>query len=218
MTIETTWIFIISLILLWIKPGPGQALKITTTLNSGFLAGFAIVIGIITGCVIFFLIASLGVGFITNFFSSASLYLQVIGGSYLIYLGIKNIINTKKKIIINSDNISARKTFIQNYSLGLFTNLANPLPIFFFLSIIPTLVPIGDLGTKDIAIGVLIIACVGLTVDGLLITLTHFIKETLSETKITNKISIATGIGFILIGLFLIYSAFFHNNFSFKII
>lgn len=218
MTIETTWIFIISLILLWIKPGPGQALKITTTLNSGFLAGFAIVTGIITGCITFFLIASLGISFITNFFSSASLYLKIIGGSYLIYLGIKNIINTKNNLIINPNHVSTKKTFIQNYSLGLFTNLANPLPIFFFLSITPTLVPVGELGTKDIAIGVLIIACVGLIVDGLLITLTHFIKETLSETKIVNKISIAAAVGFILIGLFLIYSAFFHNNFSFKII
>ena len=124
-----------SLILLWIKPGPGQALKITTTLNSGFLAGFYIVLGIITGCVIFFLVAVLGTNFITNFFNDAGFYLKIIGGCYLLYLGIKGLNNIKKGQWTGPSEKSSKETFIENYPLGLFTNLANPLPIFFFLSI-----------------------------------------------------------------------------------
>lgn len=45
MTFETGFIFAISLILLWIKPGPGQALKITRALNDGFIPAFAIILG-----------------------------------------------------------------------------------------------------------------------------------------------------------------------------
>ena len=95
MTFETILIFTVSLILLWIKPGPGQALKITRTLNDGFFAGFYIVLGVTTGCVLFFLIAVLGTTMLTNFFNQASIFFKIIGGTYLIYLGYKGFKNIR---------------------------------------------------------------------------------------------------------------------------
>ena len=218
MTLETIFIFTMSLILLWIKPGPGQALKITTVLNSGFLAGFYIVLGIITGCIIFFLVAVLGASFVTGFFNDAGFFLKLIGSGYLTYLGIKGFKNINKGQWTGRTEKSSAKKFIENYPLGLFTNLANPLPIFFFLSIIPTLVPIGDLEPSDIIVGIIIIILVGLIIDGLLLFLVHQVKEALAETKIVKRLNMVTSIGFILIGLFLLYSAFFENASSFNLL
>jgi threonine/homoserine/homoserine lactone efflux protein len=217
-TIETTSIFIISLILLWIKPGPGQALKITTTLNSGFIAGLYVALGIITGCSIFFLVAVLGTNFVTAFFNDASFYLKTLGGCYLIYLGMRNLRNITINLPKKDSEKSSSARFIKNYPLGLLATLANPLPIFFFLSIIPTLVPVGELNIKEIVIGISIIACVGLIVDGLLIILVHLAKEVFSETKVIKRTNIISNVGFILIGLFLLYAAFFQDNFSFEMI
>lgn len=67
MTIETSFIFIISLILLWIKPGPGQAMIVTRALNDGFMAGFSIALGIVTGSLFYFLISAIGAVFIENY-------------------------------------------------------------------------------------------------------------------------------------------------------
>jgi len=221
-TSHTIFIFAMSLILLWIKPGPGQALKITTTLNGGLMAGFAVTLGIITGCVIFFLVAVLGTGVLTAYFSQASIFLKILGGAYLIYLSIKGLKNLKKGQWQDSAHThnqnSKAKTFIQNYPLGLFTNLANPLPIFFFLGLIPTLMPIADMTAADIMTGVAIIIAVGLVVDGLLIVMVDMAKGMLSETKIIKRLNLFTSIGFGLIGLFLIYSAFAHHDFSFSVV
>jgi len=218
MTLETIVIFTIALILLWVKPGPGQALKITTTLNSGPLNGFAVAAGIITGCTIFFLIAVLGTTALTQFFSASSTILKIIGGSYLIYLGVKGLRAIHKGQWSGRLTETSAKSLIKNYSIGLFTNLANPLPIFFFLGLIPTLVPIGNLGFSDILTGIFIIASVGIVVDGLLIIMTDFIKQALSESKIVKRINIIASVGFILIGLFLFYSAFFHADFRFDVV
>lgn len=218
MTIETLFIFTTALILLWVKPGPGQALKITTTLNSGILNGFAVVLGIITGCVTFFLIAVLGTTMLTNFFNDISVFLKLIGGAYLIYIGVKGLNNIKKGQWTGRIQNKSASSLVKNYALGLFTNLANPLPIFFFLGLIPTLVPIGDLTFSDILVGVGIIITVGLVVDGLLLVLVDFAKEALSETTFVKRINIVTSIGFAAIGLFLLYSAFFHDSFTFDMI
>ncbi len=208
MTTETIFIFIVSLVLLWVKPGPGQALKITRTLNGGFPAGFFIVLGIITGCLIFFLIAALGANALTNALSNASIFLKFIGGGYLIYLGYKGLKNIEKGKWQSSTNEPSKKKLLENYTVGLFVTIANPLPIFYFLSIMPTLVPLGNLSTGDIIKGAIVITCVGLTVDLILLTLVYQAKEALSDTKFIKKINSITSIGFICIGLFLIFSVF----------
>lgn len=208
MNLETVFIFTISLILLWVKPGPGQALKITRTLNDGFLAGFSIVLGIITACLIFFCIAVLGASFVINFFNHASLFLKIIGGSYLVYLGVKGFLAIEKGKWKEAATSSRQRRVFENYSLGLFITLANPLPILYFLSIMPTLVPVGVFSQTDIIKGASIIVLVGLIVDTVLLLLVHQAKEALSDTKFIKKLNIVTSAGFILIGLFLIYSIF----------
>lgn len=219
MTPETVFIFFTSLLLLWIKPGPGQALKITTALNDGTLAAFNISLGIISGCILFFTAASLGSKIITNFFNDIAIILKLIGAAYLFYIGFKTLKNPEKgqwtKRIKDKTNI--HKTLIKNYTTGLFLTLANPLPIFFFLGILPTLVPVGNLTFNDILGGIFIICLVGLIADGLLILLVSQAKQALSNTQFVKKLNWFTGSGFILIGLFLLYSAFINTNYSFDI-
>lgn len=216
MTGESLLIFTISVILVWIKPGPGQAYKITTTLNSGFLSGYVVALGIITGCIIFFLVAAIGSQIITSFFTNISDSLKVIGMTYLFYLGIKTILN-KEKNYFNKTQISNKKLF-ENYISGLFLNLANPLSILFFLGILPALVPIGNLTTIDILVGIIIIIMVGLVVDGLILMLITQVKIALSDSKTLSTMSIIAGLGFILIGLMLGYSLFFEEKFHFDLI
>ena len=217
MTIETAFIFAISLILLWIKPGPGQALKITRALNDGFLSAFAIILGVITACEIFFLAAVLGLSMVTAFFESAGFILKIIGSIYLFYLGYKGLSHIEKGVWRGRVDQTCKRQFFENYGAALLLTLANPLPIFYFLGMMPTLVPVGEFMMSDIMIGMGIIAFVGLQVDILLVILVTQAKEILSDTEFVKRINLFTSIGFIALGAFFLYSAFLIGDFSYKL-
>jgi len=217
MTLETAFIFIISLILLWIKPGPGQALKITRALNDGFFPALYIVLGVIVACQIFFLAAVLGLNVVAEFFNQSGFILKLLGAGYLFYLGYKGLSNIEKGVWQGRIDQSQKRAFTENFTAALLLTLANPLPIFFFLGMMPTLVPVGDFMVSDILIGMAIIAFVGLQCDILLITLVTQAKEALSDTKFVQRINIFTSISFIILGAFFLYSALFLIDFSFRV-
>jgi threonine/homoserine/homoserine lactone efflux protein len=218
MTLETVFIFIMALLLVWIKPGPGQALKITRTLNDGFLAGFYFVLGDITICFLFFLIAVLGANTLTLIFNDASFFLKMLGGTYLLYLGYKGFKNIDKGLWQGRVDKTQKQSFVENYSLGLLVTVANPLTIFFFIGLMPSIVTVGEMTARDIIIGLMCIAGVALVADLLLLTLVHQVKEALSETGFVRKINLIASLGFVLIGLFLLFSAFFLDENSFNVL
>ena len=218
MTFDTILIFIISLILLWIKPGPGQAFKLACLFNRGFLSALFVVFGVITACLVFFFIAVLGYGAVTNFFTQASDYLKIIGAIYLVYMGMKILKNTQKGVWKNPNKSVGKIKFWENYLAGILVTLANPLPIFYFLSLLPILVPIGELNTTHIVMGASLIVLVGLTVDGLLLVLGHQMREMLSNESLVRGVNIFTAVSFFLLALFLLYSLFFIKEFHFNIL
>ena len=218
MTLETIFIFIMSLALLWVKPGPAQAFKMTRALNDGFWPAFYAVIGIITGCLVFFLVAVLGLKIITEFFYDVRFILKFIGGAYFLFIGYEGLKNFKKGQWEDRLTKSKKQSFIENYSAGLLLTFGNPLDIVYFLGIMPTLVPVGAFTLSDILLGMSIIIGVGLTVDLLVLILVGQVKEALSNMNFVQRINIVTSVGFILIGLFLFYSALFMSNFSFDMI
>lgn len=129
MTFETSLIFAISLALLWIKPGPGQAVKITRALNDGFWPAVYIAVGITTGCLIFFTVAVLGLKIVTEFFYDIRGILKFVGGAYFIYIGYKGLQNIKSGKWSGRVTKSHKQSFVENYSAGLLLTFSNPLDI-----------------------------------------------------------------------------------------
>ena len=218
MTLETSFIFIISLFLLWIKPGPGQAFKITSALNNGFWPAFYAAAGIVASCLIFFLVAVLGLKVITEFFYDIRSILKFLGGVYFLYIGYKGLKFIQSGQWKGRTSKSHKQSLVENFTAGFLLSLSNPLDIVYFLGILPTLVPVGAMEQGDIILGMSIIIGVALTVDVLVLLLVGQAKEALSNTKFVQRINLFTSIGFILIGLFLLYSAIFMNNFSFNLV
>jgi threonine/homoserine/homoserine lactone efflux protein len=207
MTIETSFIFIISLILLWIKPGPGQAMIVTRALNDGFMAGFSIALGIVTGSLFYFLISAIGAVFIENYINQIGLIFKLIGSVVLFRMGYRGLKDIGSGQWSGRRDQLSKKDMFDNYMTGLVITLANPFVIFFFVGILPSLVPLGDLNTSDIVIGALIVVYVGCVTDGIIAALAAQVRTTLSNAKTIRKINMCTSIGFILIGSFLLFSA-----------
>lgn len=206
MTFETGFIFAISLILLWIKPGPGQAAIITRALNDGFFAGWCVAMGIVTGSVIFFLLTAFGIAFIKDYIEQINVIFKITGSVYLFYMGYLGLKNIESGQWQGRQDKKSKKEIIKNYITGLLITMANPFAIFFFIGIMPTLVPLGELTLRDIFIGAIIVAYVGFIVDSIIAGLAAQVKQTLSSTTFVRNINLVTSIGFILIGAFLLFS------------
>ncbi len=217
MTLETAFIFTISLILLWIKPGPGQAMIVTRALNDSFMAGFSIALGIVTGSLFYFLISAIGASFIDGYIEQAGFIFKLIGFVVLLRMGYKGLKNIGSGQWSERQDTLSKKDIFENYMTGLVITLANPLAIFFFIGLLPSLVPLGNLGVYDIVIGSVIVVYVGCVVDAIIAALAAQVRNTLSDKKFIQKINIATSIGFICIAGFLLFSAFTQYDGSFAL-
>lgn len=209
MTSETAVIFFISLVLLWVKPGPGQALRLTYALQYGFWSAFLIALGVLTICLGYFVFVALGYSALSSSSLPFVFVLKILGALYLLYLGIIGFKNNNKKKEENKKTAMQKHGWAKHYMLGVFMALSNPVTIFYFVGILPTLVPMGELSTQDILAGLVLIAFAGILVDGLFILLTVFAKESFSGRYVFKYLSLVTSACFVLIGLFLLYSAIF---------
>lgn len=217
MTLEALFVFGVSIALLYIKPGPNQAMKITRALNDGFLPAWYFAIGATTTVVFYFTLAAIGAGLAQNLIDAVGFYFKIIGGCYLIFLGYKGLTFIDKGVWRGRIDKNHKKSFIENYLVGVVMTLANPITIFYFIGIVPSFIQLDGLTFADVIAGIAVIFVVGNIADITLIALVTQVKEALSNTNFVKKINIFTSIGFIMIGIFFFYSAFFHGNYSYSL-
>lgn len=110
--------------------GPIGVLCIQKTLNKGMLAGFISGIGAAAADTLFAAIAGFGLTFISDFLSSHQLYLRIIGGLFLIFIGFKVFYtNTIKQVRMQR---RSKGRAISEFLSVFFLTLSNPITIIFF--------------------------------------------------------------------------------------
>ena len=113
--------------------GPMSFLCIQRTLNKGQLYGLVSGLGIATADGVYGSIAAFGLTLITNFLVSEQIWIRLIGGLFLVYLGIKTILSKP------AERAAVLKTKSNGY-FGAYTStflltLTNPLTILSFTAI-----------------------------------------------------------------------------------
>jgi threonine/homoserine/homoserine lactone efflux protein len=113
--------------------GPMSILCIQRTLNRGQLYGLVSGLGIATADGVYGSIAAFGLTLITNFLVSEQIWIRLIGGLFLVYLGIKTILSKP------AERAAVLKTKSNGY-FGAYTStflltLTNPLTILSFTAI-----------------------------------------------------------------------------------
>lgn len=125
-----SWILIIT-------PGPDIIYVITRGMSLGRKAGLYSAFGVTLGLLVHTTFAALGLSIILK---TSGIIFQIIkyaGAAYLIYLGIRAIINRNKITINNRPNsINKSRIFLQ----GLLSNVFNPKVALFFLAFLPQFV------------------------------------------------------------------------------
>ena len=113
--------------------GPMSILCIQRTLNRGQLYGLVSGLGIATADGVYGSIAAFGLTLITNFLINEQIWIRLIGGLFLMYLGIKTILSKppEKAAVLNAKTNS----YLGAYTSTFLLTLTNPLTILSFAAI-----------------------------------------------------------------------------------
>lgn len=112
--------------------GPIAILCINRTLTKGKLHGFVSGLGAATADALYGLVAAFGLTFITSFLLSQKIWLQLIGGLFLCYLGIQTFHSRPaEKAAVAQKSTQLFESF---FSILILT-VTNPMTILFFIGI-----------------------------------------------------------------------------------
>ena len=139
----------IALFILGVTPGPGMFATISRSLASGFVSSLGVVAGIVTGDIIFLVFAILGMSAISQAMGNFFVVVKIIGGAYLIFLGVK--IWISKPVPVQQAN-EKKGTKYGNYLSGLVITLSNPKVILFYCGFLPAFMDLPSLSGVDFCI------------------------------------------------------------------
>lgn len=198
--IENYMGFVIAGILLNLTPGADTMYILTRSISQGRRAGIYSVLGIGTGCLIHTLLAAFGLSIILAKSALAFNMVKYLGVAYLVYLGIKMIIEKNNLFDSQHQQLGTTDLF-KIYRQGLLTNVLNPKVALFFLSLLPQFInPHYANGALPFLILGATFFATGTTWCLILAYSASFISKTLRENdkigKILQKLS-----GFVFIGL-----------------
>jgi len=128
-------LFLAAGILLNLTPGPDTAYILGRSIAQGRQAGIASALGICVGSIFHSCAAALGLSAILATSAVAFAAIKLLGGAYLIFLGIKMLLDRRRQLSLPSN--FRRRTTIAAFRQGVFTNVLNPKVALFFLAFLP---------------------------------------------------------------------------------
>ncbi len=132
---ESFYLFLITSILINLSPGPDMIYTAARSLSQGKKAGIVSALGIFAGCFVHIIAAVFGLSKIIEESVFVFSLIKYAGAAYLVFLGVKAIIQRKRELsdLKNLESQSYQKIFMQ----GMITNILNPKVAIFFLSFLP---------------------------------------------------------------------------------
>nr|WP_319490661.1 LysE family transporter [uncultured Desulfobacter sp.] len=112
--------------------GPIGFLCIKRSLTHGFRAGLVTGLGAATADAFYGLIAGFSLTFITDFLLGMKIWLHVMGGLFLCFLGLQTL---KKRALESQDSNAAFSGYVRAYVSTLLLTLTNPMTIMAFMGI-----------------------------------------------------------------------------------
>jgi threonine/homoserine/homoserine lactone efflux protein len=125
------------------------------SLAQGRVAGLCSAVGVIIGILVHTALAAVGVGAILHASEDLFTVLKLIGGTYLVYLGVRMLFT--REVAIDTSSGATRTSPGRLVLQGVLSNVTNPKIILFFFAFLPQFVdPASPHPTRDlVALGVL---------------------------------------------------------------
>ncbi len=137
-----------AMLLLAVTPGPGVFATVARALASGVGHAAVVVLGIVTGDLLFLLLAIFGLSAIAELLGGLFTFVKYAGAAYLMWLGLK--LWTAPPVPAHLKGVR-ELSWRANYTSGLVITLGNPKVILFYLGFLPTFLDLHRLDGADIA-------------------------------------------------------------------
>lgn len=146
--------------LIVLLPGPDTLVVVRNLLRGGRRRAAATVVGVLSGLVVWVVMASLGLAAVLRASHTGYEVLRYVGGAYLIYIGIQALRSRAAPTGLGAGPAPRRLGPLlgSGYFAGLATDLLNPKVGVFFVTFLPAFVPRGaDVGWVTLALGAVFI-------------------------------------------------------------
>jgi threonine/homoserine/homoserine lactone efflux protein len=164
--IDTLPVFVVASLVLLVIPGPAVLFIVARSSSQGVRAGLVSVAGVHTASLVHVFAAVAGLSAVVVASAFAFTAVKLVGGVYLIYLGVRSILAARELATTATTAPTARpprRIFTEAFTV----NLLNPKVAIFFLAFLPQFVDAdrGHVWSQTLVLGLVFIA-VGMCSDG----------------------------------------------------
>ncbi|UPO98943.1 LysE family translocator (plasmid) [Cetobacterium somerae] len=128
--------FLLSSLIIAATPGIATIYVLNNSASLGRKEGILSALGIMTGGMIYNILAAIGLSSIIYIFPNMLSLIKIVGGLYLVYIGIVTLKSKQNNESSNASLVLKNDCYIR----GVITNLANPKILLFFVTFIPQFV------------------------------------------------------------------------------
>ena len=175
MSLQDILALLLIILVFVVSPGPGTLAVFGKSMQQGFIAAFFLSFGLILGDITYLVAVILSLDFFSNTIASFMDQVKIVGGMYLIYLGIQSWRSGSFKI---KKDISKKGNFAE-FVTGYLISMANPKVMVFYIAILPNFINLKNLSIL-IASEIIVITFLGLMAGISVINL--------GASKIKNKL------------------------------
>ena len=136
MTFETWIVFVMTVLVLMITPGPSQLLMLSNSARHGFVRSMATAAGDLAANVLQMLVAAVGLAAVLTASTHALTVIKWLGVLYLLWLGIR-MIRQSGSVTCRSTDSGLRESAVNLWLQGFLTSAANPKAVVFFAALFP---------------------------------------------------------------------------------
>lgn len=157
MTLATMMTLFFSMLILAATPGPGILLVSSKSITHGLIAGLLTSFGIILADIAYIIAVCYGLVYVSQYINSSVKIISVLGGCYLIYLGLKSIF--KQPFSAYQPELEKKSSSpCSHLTAGFLVTISNPKAFLFYLSFLPAFINLHSISHYDVLI-IIIIAC-----------------------------------------------------------
>lgn len=207
------WEYVVAAIVIILAPGPSVLFVIARAIAWGRATAVATVAGNVLGAFTLSVVVAIGLGPLLQRSHLFYIIVQILGGLYLIYLGIDAIRHSSMHAEDMTNQGEIRPSKVRSMRDGFWVGALNPKGIVFFAAILPAFVdrPKGHITSQLILMGA-IFAVLAFFSDGSWGVLAGTIRNWLAtEIKRLVRMRVAGGCVMIVLGIFTVVNAIRHS-------
>lgn len=156
MSIESAIALAIATFILAATPGPAVFAIVARALALGFRSTMTFIFGVIAGDMVYLVMAAYGLSVLATQYAAAFGVLKILGGVYLIYLGIQTWRSAKyvETGVLPVPEKRGGRTFLS----GLALTLGNPKAVVFYVAFLPAFMDLEALSLTGLAVASVVVS------------------------------------------------------------